>query len=208
MAKPCAIGLRAHSGWAAPVVIGGTSEQPELVARRRIEIADATISGSKQPFHAAEPMDFLEGKVFLERCTARTLGLAREAMQAAIDGLRDRGCAAKTCGIILGSGRTLPPLEAILKSHALIHTAEGEFYRHALVSAAGECKLKVRGVKERELHDRAAAELGVPAKLIERRIAEMGKAAGPPWTQDQKYAALVAWMALKAYESDRYSRSK
>jgi hypothetical protein len=31
---------------------------------------------------------------------------------------------------------------------------------------------------------------------LERRVQEMGKPLGPPWTQDQKYAALVAWMAL------------
>jgi len=208
MAKHCAIGLRAHSGWAALVVIGGKPESPELIARRRIEIADTKISGSKQPFHTAEPMNFPDAKAHIDRCSKSTLRLSTEAITAAIDGLRDRGCEAKTCGIILVSGRTLPALEVILKSHALIHTAEGEFYRQALVEAASRCKLPVRGVKERELHDRAAQELAKTAVEIERRIAAIGKAAGPPWTQDQKYAALVAWMALEAYESDRYSRSK
>jgi hypothetical protein len=31
---------------------------------------------------------------------------------------------------------------------------------------------------------------------LQRRVAELGKPIGPPWTQDQKFAALVAWLAL------------
>jgi hypothetical protein len=29
-------------------------------------------------------------------------------------------------------------------------------------------------------------------------VAELGRACGPPWAQDQKSAALVAWLALAA----------
>jgi hypothetical protein len=141
-------------------------------------------------------LEFPEAKAYLEQCAASTRRLAREALRAAMDGLRDRQCEARSCGIILGSGRPLPPLEATLASHALIHTAEGEFYRQALVEASKHCGLAFLGVKERELYERGAAQLGMPAAELERRVAEMGKALGPPWTQDQKYAALVAWMAL------------
>jgi hypothetical protein len=194
--RRAAIGCRAHSGWAALVAVAGTVKSPEVVARRRIEIADPGIRGSKQPFHAAEPLEFPAAEELLERCAESTRRLAREAVQAAIDGLRDMRCEAACCGIILGSGRTLPTLKAVLASHALIHTAEGEFYRKALVEAGEHCGLPVLGVKERELYERAAAQLRLAAGEIERRIAEMGKPLGPPWTQDQKYAALVAWLAL------------
>ena len=89
-----------------------------------------------------------------------TRRLAREALQAALDGLRDRRLEAAGCGIILGSGRTLPALESILKSHALIHTAEGEFFRNALVEACEHCGIPVFGVKEKELYARGAAHFG------------------------------------------------
>src|SRR5262249_46704682 len=96
----------------------------------------------------------------------------------------------------LGSGRVLPELRSILASHALIHTAEGEFFRKALVEAGEHCGLPIVGVKERELFERASAHFRMPAGALERRIAELGRSIGPPWTQDQKYAALVAWLAL------------
>jgi hypothetical protein len=196
MIKKAAIGLRAHSGWAALVALAGPPDSPEVVARRRIEIADPGIRGSKQPYHAAESLEFPDAKAYIERCVDRTRRLAREAVQAAVDGLRDRRSAAAGCGIILGSGRTLPALEAILKSHALIHTAEGEFFRKALVEASEYCGLRVLGVKEKELFERGAAQFGTSVSELERRVQVMGKPLGPPWTQDQKYAALVAWMAL------------
>jgi len=196
--RKAAIGFRAHSGWAALVAVSGSFDSPEIIARRRIEIADAAIGGSKQPYHAAEQMELLHAKKYIAQCTSATRRLARDAIRAAMEGLRDRRFETAACGIVLGSGRTLPKLEGILASHALIHTAEGEFFRNALVAAAEHCGLTVAGVKERELLDRAAAHLRRPVDEIACRIAEIGKAIGPPWTQDQKYAALAGWMALAA----------
>jgi hypothetical protein len=178
------------------VALTGPADSPEVIARRRIEIADPKIRGSKQPFHAAEPLEFPDAKAYIEQCVRSTERLAREALQAAIDGLRDRRAEPAGCGIILGSGRTLPGLETILKSHALIHTAEGEFFRNALVEACGHCGIPVLGVKEKELFERGAAQFRTPVSELKRRVQEMGKPLGPPWTQDQKYAALAAWMAL------------
>jgi len=55
----------------------------------------------------------------------------------------------------------------------------------------------VMGVKEKELFERGAALFRTPVSELEQRVQEMGKPLGPPWTQDQKYAALAAWMALE-----------
>ena len=198
MTMKAAIGLRAHSGWAALVVLAGSADSPEVIARRRIEIADPGIGGSKQPFHAAERLEFPEAEAYIERCHGSTQRLARESLQAAISGLCDRRAQVIGCGIIMGSGRALPALEAILKSHALIHTAEGEFFRNALLDASEWCGIPVLGVKEKELYELGVAKIGVPASELERRIQQMGKTMGPPWTQDQKYAALAAWMMLPA----------
>jgi len=191
-----AIGLRVHSGWAAMLVAAGAAETPEVIARRRIEICDTKIRGSKQPYHAAEPMGFTDAKAFIERCDSRTHALAREAIEAAVAGIGDRRCEPRSCAVLQASGRELPELAAILRSHALIHTAEGEFYRKAMMDAAVHCGLCVVAIKERELYDRAAEQLKRTRKQIDAWIAETGKKLGPPWTQDQKLAALAAWIAL------------
>jgi hypothetical protein len=184
------------------VALAGPIDSPQVIDRRRVEIADPAIRGSKQPFHAAEPMGFEEAVAFLKRCTEGTSRLAVDALESVIEDVRARGYKVKSFGVTLGSGRTLPGLEAILASHTLIHTAEGKFYRDELMTAAKYCGLHILGIKERELYQHASVQFHMPPGQLERRIAGLGKPIGPPWSQDQKCAALAAWLALgKAEES-------
>lgn len=194
--RRAALGCRSHSGWAAIVALGGSVQSPEVLRRTRIEIADPAIRGSKQPYHFAEQMEFLQAETFLAQCAESTARLANDALRGILDSLNTRDYHAAAFGITLASGRALPDLKAILASHALIHTAEGEFYRDQLRSAARSCGLAVTQVKERELYDCAPNRLGLARADLERRVTELGKAIGPPWSQDQKCAALVAWLAL------------
>jgi hypothetical protein len=201
--RRAALGFRTHSGWAALVAIATSDGAPEVLDRRRVEIADSRIRGSKQPYHAAEPLDFPAAEALLNRCAQASAQLAERALRQVIDDLRERGFETAACGITLASGRALPALKSILASHALIHTAEGEFYRNVVAEAGERCGLAVVGVKERESYERGAAHLRIKASDLERRVANLGKPLGPPWSQDQKYAALVAWLALARYPSER-----
>jgi len=191
-----AIGFRAHSGWSALVTVAAGARWPVVIDRRRIELADAAIPGSMQPYHAAEPMKLKDAEAHIQRSIDQARLLAQRALHAAIDELRNSGHEVAGCGILLASGRPAPALAAILASHALIHTAEGELFRDALKYASERCKLPVTAVKERDLFERAAVELRIPSGELQRRVAEMGRAIGPPWRQDQKLAALVGWLAL------------
>jgi len=194
--RRAALGFRVHSGWGALVAVSGSPSSPEIIARRRIEIADPKQEGSKQPFHAAEPLELPHAEELITCCSESTQRLAREAIRAAVDGLRDRGYIALAVGLTLGSGRTLPALPQILASHALIHTAEGEFFRQAVSDASKYCGLKVHGVKEKELFDCGATLFRTSTEQLCQQITAIGKSIGPPWTMDQKYAALAAWIAL------------
>lgn len=191
-----ALGLRAHSGWAALVAVAGAARKPAVVERRRLQTADPAIPGSKQPYHAAEGWELTKATKYLQRCTARSRLLARQALRSVINALKKRGYEVVGCGVLLGSGRSLPELAGILASHPLIHTAEGQMFRDVLVHAGRRCRLPVTGIKERELFAQAASRLRLPVRTLQRRIAEMGQDLGPPWTQDQKLAALVGWLAL------------
>lgn len=191
-----ALGLRAHSGWAALVAVAGSPRGPAVVERRRLQTADPAIPGSKQPYHAAEGWELTKATKYLQRCTARSKLLARQAFRSVINDLKERGYEVVGCGILLGSGQAPPPLASILASHPLIHTAEGQMFRDVLVHAGQRCRLPVTGVKERELFPQAAARLRLPARTLQSRTAALGRELGPPWTQDQKLAALVGWLAL------------
>ncbi len=193
-----ALGFRAHSGWAVVAAVASTGLPPRVVDRRRIELADSRTPGSKQPYHAAEPLPLAEAEKWIDRCTRQTRLLAETAVQALIQSLAKQGYRVEACTSLLAAGRALPPLSGILASHALIHTAEGEFFRAALHHAGTRCGLSLRPLKERDLFDCAGRELHLTGADLEAVLKDWGKLLGPPWRQDEKYAAIAAWLALRA----------
>src|SRR5205814_483346 len=48
------LGIAPHSGWAAAVLLAGTPAAPRVILRERLELSDARLGGSKQPYHALE----------------------------------------------------------------------------------------------------------------------------------------------------------
>jgi len=57
-------------------------------------------------------------------------------------------------------------------------------------------QLSVSTVRERDLYAQAAQQLAISPEGLQCKAVDLGRSLGPPWTQDQKYAALVAWLAL------------
>lgn len=195
-ATHAALGFRAHSGWAVVVAVAGTPDSPAVIDRQRIELIAPGIP--KQPYHAAEKLDLKAAEKLVGRCAQTAERLARRAVRAVVDDLRRKRHEVVGCGILLASGRPRTTLAATLASHALIHTAEGELFRDALARASEHWGLAVTAIRERELYERGATEFQVAADELRLRVAEMGRAVGPPWTQDEKQAALVGWLALVA----------
>jgi hypothetical protein len=193
-----ALGLRAHSGWAVLVVLAGPSASPAVAERRRVGLSGPGIP--KQPYHAAENLSLEKAKELIQHCVRGSRRLARQAFRETIEDVHREGHAVVACGQLLASGRPLPGLAAVLASHALIHAADGEHFREAIAHAAAQEKLRVTSVREKEIWARASAALKISIAELQRRIADMGKELGPPWAEDQKLAALAAWVALGTAE--------
>ncbi|HYX69668.1 MAG TPA: hypothetical protein VE825_11085 [Terriglobales bacterium] len=202
------LGFRVHSGWAAAVAVAGPVKAPQVVLRKTIIIADPAIPGSKQPYHAAQKLGLKQAETLVRRCTASTRALARRAVRGIVAELRTKGLQPGGACILLSSGRELGPLAAILASHPRIHTAEGVFFREALRRACRRSRVTVTGVKEREITAHAAAALRLQAGTLRRRAAQMGRTLGPPWRQDEKLAALAAWLMLAGPKASKLRRPK
>jgi hypothetical protein len=196
MSEAAALGFRAHSGWTAVVAVAGWPGRPVVLERRRIETADTAIPGSKQPYHAAEGLDSQAAERFIRKCRDSSTLLAMHAVSAMVAQLGENGLTPVGAGILFASGRPLPDLVATLRSHALIHTAEGEFFREVLVRASEHCSLHITKVKEREVWDKGTIAFQLPSADLRQRIDGLGRSLGPPWRQDEKLASLAAWIAL------------
>jgi hypothetical protein len=189
-----ALGCRVHSGWAMFVAVSGDPRSPVLIERRRVELVDATCPGSSQPYHAAAELELPEAKSLIDTCARTARDLARRALQDIVKHLD--GCEARALGLLVASGRPLPDLETTLRSHAMIHAAEGELFRTAIADATTHLGLPLYKVKEKELMESAAEKLSSTEDDVRSLIKELGRVAGPPWRQDEKYAALAAILAL------------
>jgi hypothetical protein len=199
--NPAALGLRVHSGWTALVALAIEKKQPVILARQRPHLVATFSYAYRQPYHTAEKMALAEASVFLQNQRAESLRLALSALRAAQAEVAQQGYKLTRSALLLASGRPLPELPQILASHALIHTADGEFFRKALLHACSRANLSVTKIKERELLATASAALGHKSETLARLMADLGKPLGSPWSQDEKFSALAAWLALTSVGS-------
>ena len=153
------------------VVMTGSRPAPVLVDRRRIELIGAGLP--RQPYHAVAE-DGAPAAVIAEVTSS-----ARRAAVAALRSVPGVG----SVGVV-APPRALPAdLDAILRSHARLHAAEGRLYEVAVMEAASDLGLALY------VADPAAIEVTAEVEAIRR-------SAGPPWQKDHKWAAAAALGAL------------
>jgi len=191
-----AFGMKAHSGWAALVVIGERDGDLVVVDRRRIELVDE--EWARQPYHAAEELKPDAARDLVERGVESARRIAFREMRAAVKRERERENEVAACAVLVAGPMPDWSVEEILAVHFRMHKAEGVLFRDALVRAAKECELRLVEIHEKTLTTHAERALRTPAGSLAKEIARLGKAAGPPWGKDQKDAALAAMVAFSA----------
>ena len=194
--KKAAVGFRVHSGWSALVTVSLENGAPTVLSRERVHLVETFSYRFRQPYHTAERMPLEKARAFVAGSLSEAKRLASRALHSAQTELGKQGYEVSRCVLLLASGKALPGLESILRSHALIHTADGELFREALRHSSADCGLEIACIKDRELLDRGVKTLRTKRDKLLRRLTELGSAFGSPWTQDEKYAALAAWLVL------------
>src|SRR6266478_2762934 len=206
--KQAAIGFRVHSGWAAVVAVCVEKGAPVVLVRQRVHLVETFTYEFRQPYHTAEKMLLDQGREFISRMQAEARRLAYRAMRELESRTREQGVKLTRCGLLLASGRPLPALEKIVASHALIHTADGELFREAILHASARCGLRDFRIREKELLDRAENVLRLKSAALKWRVTELGRPFGAPWSQDEKFAALAAWLALATPSKSIFKKLK
>ncbi|MQA94641.1 MAG: hypothetical protein GEV11_08280 [Streptosporangiales bacterium] len=200
MAAPATLGLAEHSGWAVLVALGGTPLQPVLLTRRRIELVHTRPARLPvQPFHASASLPADEAADLVGRVRRAARRNARRELARARDELAARGHPVAGAAVAIHErDDRLPPLDRVLRSHPLLHAAEGELYRDCLAHAASGLGLAVTRYLPGGLTGRAAAAVGTTPEALQAHLRLLGRAVGPPWQKDQRVAATAAWLAMAA----------
>ena len=169
---------------------------PMPLLRQRPHLVKTFTYEFRQPYHTAEKMPLDKAPNFISQVRTEARDLAYGAVHSVHANLRQIGCELRGCGLLAASGRPLPALPRILASHALIHTADGELFREALLHACKRQGVEILAVKESELLEMAGQALRMDSTELASRIADVGRPLGPPWSKDEKYATLVAGLFL------------
>jgi hypothetical protein len=189
-----AYGLKAHSGWAALVVLGKSDGELIVVDRRRVDLVDE--EWARQPYHAAEELEAGEARKLVKRGIDAAHRISTQEMRAALKLERSRKNEVAACAVLVGNPMPEWSVEQILAVHFRMHQAEGVLFRDALIKAAQKCSLNVVELPEKTMLAHAEKTLRTSAANLSKSIAAIGKQAGPPWGKDQKDAALAAMVAL------------
>ena len=197
MAGRVALGFRVHLGWAAGVAVAGGRAKVALLWREKLVLTDPTVRASHEPYHKAAELlpDFEAARGLVHEGTKAVRAATRKSVRAWLRELRAQGFEPTKAIVLLSSGRDFP-LESVLRSHAMIHSAEGALCRDALQRACHGAKIAVAGVRERDLWGEASRRLKIPEAACKKRVDDLGAGEGPPWRQDQKLAAAAAWLSL------------
>lgn len=190
-----AFGMKAHSGWAALVVLGERGGDLVVVDRRRIELVEE--EWAKQPYHAAEGLKPDAARDVVRRGVEAAHRIAIREMRAAVNLELERGNEVTSCAVLSANPMPDWSVDDILAVHLRMHQAEGVLFRDVLAQAAAVGGLRLVAIPEKLLAEHAARTLGATTGALVKKIAALGRAAGPPWGKDQKDAALAALVALR-----------
>jgi hypothetical protein len=198
MTQLAALGFKLHTGWAALVAVAGDSGKIQVLLRRRIELLPPKSPIPRFVYHAASEMPLAQATELVKRGTKASLEAASLAVKDTVEELTSRGIRIDVCGILSGSTVVPNDLAAILRSHPMIHSAEGVLFQNAIVSACEGRGLRVVRSREHEVWVRAATAWQMTESGLRKTLDGLRKSLGPPWSADHKSATAVALIALKS----------
>jgi hypothetical protein len=187
-----ALGFRVKSGWAMAVLIAGPVSAPQVIDRRRVELADTSVPGSVQPFHAGLDLPKAAGA----KVVARLVRVVEQYSERAISELLKRyGETHRVIAAGLAVGSTADPA-TIANDHIRAHAEEGRLFRVVIENVLKKARLRSSVIPEKELTSKAVKALGIPEQRLKAELIKMGKTVDGPWRSEEKAATLVAWLAL------------
>jgi len=197
MPKLAAFGFKIHTGWAMLVAVAGKPAAIEILLRQRLELLPGDNSIPRFVFHQAAGLPLPKASALVKRAETVSETCARIAIRTAVDALAASGTRVNACGVLPGSTIVPDNLTQVLKSHPLIHAAEGALFVRAIVSACQGVGMSIASIEERRLWPRAASVWAVSEPSLRKRINGLRTSLGPPWSADHKTAAAAALFALK-----------
>jgi hypothetical protein len=170
--------------------------RPQVLFRGRAELGDPAGRVRRNVYQAARGLEPAHAATLVKAAERIAAERAAAALDRTVREATDEGSVVRSCAVVVGMFHGGARLESILASHALAHAAEGRLYQRALLQGADSRGLEPVAMPKQSIWEQGESALGVARDELRRWIDELRREVGPPWAQDQKLAALAAWIAL------------
>jgi hypothetical protein len=201
MTQKAVLGFKLHTGWAVLVAVAGDPDEIQVLHRQRVELMPHDSPIPRFVYHAASEIPMNRATLFVERGRKASVEAASLAVKGVLEELNSRGIGIDVCGVLSGSTIVPDDLGAILRSHPMIHSAEGALFQNAIVAACEERGLRVVMSRERQIWIGAAAAWNITESDLRKNVDGLRKSLGPPWSADHKSATAIALLALRSNKS-------
>jgi hypothetical protein len=188
-----AIGFRVKSGWAVAIPVELDGDEPRVLERCVVQLADPSLPESTQPYHGALGVHSAASKAQTRRLLTVVKRYSARSLDQLFDRLRGSGHVVVATSIVVGS--VIDPA-AIANEHIRAHAEEGRLFRTVIEDAARARAIRTAVIPEKELYARASKVLRMPEAQVRKTVAALGADGPRPWRAEEKTAAAAAWMSL------------
>ena len=193
MSQSASIGFKVRTGRCAVVILKGTRQEPEIVLRHELDLADPWVPESMHPYHQELGESAAAGQQARRRGCEAACTASRRAIALLVDDMKSHGLEPRGAAIVASS--LIDPAR-IGGAHARAHAEEGKLYREAVHAALAACGLHAEVLLEKTLRAVTAERLGRSARQVDATLKAFSHEVGTPWRAPEKQAALAAWLML------------
>ncbi len=192
--KPhAALGFRVKSGWAAAVLLTGSTRSPQLCDVQRIDLSDPRFPETRQPYHAGMGRLEIDTKTINRRVDV-VRRITEKSIATLLAGYRQQNFTIKRAALVVAS--RIDPA-SIANPHIRAHALEGQLFRSVLQESLHGHGIRTEVLLEREAYGKAAVELKQSNENVRRVIQNFGRDTEAAWRAEQKLAAVAASVALR-----------
>ena len=184
------IGLRAKTGRAIVVALGGSPESPIVLLKTEIKLVDPRDPATGQPYHEVMELPFAQWERAVSKRAKAIARVATKALAKLIEEVNANEHKLVGVGVVGAPDRDLARLG---NPHIRAHAAEGVLFRRVLEIGAESNGIKWQAFS---YFDRAATRLGTDYSTVRQSLNDLRRSVPAPWRTDEKQAALAAWIAL------------
>jgi len=187
------IGLRAKTGRAIAVILGGPPGSPIVLFKTEIKLVDPKVPATAQPYHTIMDKPWKEWERAVERSAKAIERVATKALANLITDQAEAGRKVVGVGVVGAPNRDL---SRIGNPHIRAHAGEGILFRRVLELGAAANGMKWQAFSDRDFDKAAAARLEKNYAKTKRNLENLRSSVLAPWRTDEKQAAMSAWILL------------